>query len=1127
MSCFEEDNKEEDEDTSEDGSYLDALYAYYGIDKNVEDNDKDGILDKLEMLVLGLNPTMTDSDENGILDGDEDYDEDGLSNLLELELGTDPANADSDYDGLSDGEEYNTYFTNPLDEDTDKDSLTDYEEVQLGTDPLSASTDGATPDAEKYFTQTLPQENIDVDSGDEKLLMPSVTMDMAGYIGSHVSISKADMDMYLSGRSIIGVPILIVNDKEGATKNAIVSFDVSSLVETDAYKDGNIRDISICRLDGYVPEIEKDDEDVLAEIPVDKEEQYVECEDGGLLLVEKEEEPAADSVSENYSYQPLVTTFSEKDATLSATMDGSGIYMVVNEMDLLRNAGLDFLSQGEAESDLTMGQADVVFVVDTTVSMGGDIKRTGEYITSFVNTLTNEYEIQTNFALIEYRDITVHDEEDTTRLHQNGLSNWFSDAHQFSEEIKGLAADGGGDWPETLVDALGLAATLDYRENADKFIVIITDAYYKTDNNYGYESLEEVIDTLDSEGVITSVVTYPYNEQVYSYITEKGGLYCNLYKNFSEELKKLTDLMGAKVNDGFWFLLDNYEYVKLAMDYGNLGDLDSDGDGLTDLAELGASVNMDFAPFARNLLLRYGDSLSGSQQQQISNAIDSGYFFKLVYQMVTNPMSADTDMDGIVDKMDPKPRSSVQTGYLYHKKATFHSGFSDASTKKNVTTGYNISYDLNFADFFLDNKKYNKRLCKASAIFSGLAYNKGSGDPDGAADDYYCLQDRRDSKTARKITQVMSRHGFYNIKTYNIGADTHQTKCYIGVKDVTLANKKLQVIGVIIKGTNGTAAQWSSNFNIGTGLSNAIDKHSDWTNLSNHKGFDIAANRVYKKVTAYVKAYRNKTMPLAYWVTGHSRGAAIANILSAKLVDANNKVFAYTFATPNTTTSKTCHSSKYNCIFNTVNARDFVPALPCEDWGFSRYGKTATIAMSDEMQRQWRARMKANYKGNLVKIEYNEMPKTQLSGLVNSLANILKNRKSIYYYNDSGQDVKKLADNVYEDGKVKKTLLTTTMKKELDNVKAYDITASGSSKYIIKQSPMYFMQFVGAKMACENEPKDNRIGLWTFLSYDVAPKYETAKKMLISTNVVHGMSHAHYVDTYIIIANKASSSDFK
>lgn len=112
MSCFEpdmgEDNTEEpepdtEEPMDENTDYLDALYAYYGIDKDIEDNDKDGIPDVVEMLALGLNPAMPDSDGNGILDGDEDYDEDGLSNLLELELGCDPAEPDSDYDGLNDG----------------------------------------------------------------------------------------------------------------------------------------------------------------------------------------------------------------------------------------------------------------------------------------------------------------------------------------------------------------------------------------------------------------------------------------------------------------------------------------------------------------------------------------------------------------------------------------------------------------------------------------------------------------------------------------------------------------------------------------------------------------------------------------------------------------------------------------------------------------------------------------------------------------------------------------------------------------------------------------------------------------------------------------------------------------
>ena len=75
-----------------------------------------------------------------LTDGDEDFDEDGLTNLQEYELGTEPYNDDTDGDGLNDGEEINTYNTDPLKKDTDDDGLEDGDEIYLETDPTNPDT---------------------------------------------------------------------------------------------------------------------------------------------------------------------------------------------------------------------------------------------------------------------------------------------------------------------------------------------------------------------------------------------------------------------------------------------------------------------------------------------------------------------------------------------------------------------------------------------------------------------------------------------------------------------------------------------------------------------------------------------------------------------------------------------------------------------------------------------------------------------------------------------------------------------------------------------------------------------------------------------------------------------------
>lgn len=93
---------------------------------SVEDMDGDG------------EPDFSDSDRDG----------DGLENVVETGIGTDPNNPDSDGDGIPDGYEFgHPDSLDPLDssdaqEDYDDDGLTNLEEYAAGTSPEIADTDG-------------------------------------------------------------------------------------------------------------------------------------------------------------------------------------------------------------------------------------------------------------------------------------------------------------------------------------------------------------------------------------------------------------------------------------------------------------------------------------------------------------------------------------------------------------------------------------------------------------------------------------------------------------------------------------------------------------------------------------------------------------------------------------------------------------------------------------------------------------------------------------------------------------------------------------------------------------------------------------------------------------------------
>jgi hypothetical protein len=66
-----------------------------------------------------------------------DSDGDNLRDNEEVIQGTDPYNEDGDGDGIKDGDELNTYSTSPLSEDSDADGMPDGYEIAVGQNPLA------------------------------------------------------------------------------------------------------------------------------------------------------------------------------------------------------------------------------------------------------------------------------------------------------------------------------------------------------------------------------------------------------------------------------------------------------------------------------------------------------------------------------------------------------------------------------------------------------------------------------------------------------------------------------------------------------------------------------------------------------------------------------------------------------------------------------------------------------------------------------------------------------------------------------------------------------------------------------------------------------------------------------
>ncbi|MCR5057429.1 MAG: leucine-rich repeat protein, partial [Clostridiales bacterium] len=230
-----------------------------------------------------------------------------------------------------------------------------------------------------------------------------------------------------------------------------------------------------------------------------------------------------------------------------------------------------------------------------------------------------------------------------------------------------------------------------------------------------------------------------------------------------------------------------------------------------------------------------------------------------------------------------------------------------------------------------DKDIFNAELAKMCVALSVAAYNK----------DY--------------INSVVDQMGFEVIndnQTYLYDkADNNKDGCW-DFKDndhvaYTIARSPDLIEGkttylVVVKGTSSNA-EWYSDFRLG--------------NQPNgfHEGFYKAARNpddgVYSKIIELLAAEADPSK-VEIILTGHSRGAAVANLTAGQLIESvsglsEENVCAYTFACP--AVGKNVDTT-ISSIFNINNPGDLITLLPLEEWGYKRYGKDIDVYQSETMK---------------------------------------------------------------------------------------------------------------------------------------------------------------------------------
>ena len=542
-------------------------------------------------------------------------------------------------------------------------------------------------------------------------------------------------------------------------------------------------------------------------------------------------------------------------------------------------------------------------------------------------------------------------------------------------------------------------------------------------------------------------------------------------------------------------------------------------------------------------------------------------------------------------KVDKKPKDNHFTGRMN-------------SSRLSGGDGIEVDMTMDYRYFFLSNKLYYDELSTMSLLYANSIYMKDSGiimknanneRINGAYKNlrikdlmkFYGFQDVKVYYMGKNTDQGYDAGINPECKNYD---DTHKGSVAIGYKNIEYHGLYKTVIGIVIRGT-AEDDDWDSDFDIGdirikelidnnqlnnsklrelgydtqqyrTELNHFIDGYANWTHKQHHAGFDIVTNRILEIVKEYVDAneskfgydeYDNNAVnnvvghtnggdEICFWVTGHSMGGGVANIVAAELVNGTcggnpDNVYCYTFAAPNTfywtdngeerdsaafpghkvlENYIEPHGAKYRCIFNTVNSDDFVPEVPMTKCNWTKYGRTASISFNinkakietivknekkyDTLHYDWTTtkRFINEYKGN----------KETIESIVNSFNSIFENDYSNMRY------------DTYDFGKDCYAQISKAPSAEWiipDNTKPYQKIYVTNMYNLDYQMPAYFMQYLSFAM----HGAFPSFGFWK-ASFN--KRFTRTKDIIVEKKEL--IQDPHFLESYYLVTKKISIIDF-
>jgi len=238
----------------------------------------------------------------------------------------------------------------------------------------------------------------------------------------------------------------------------------------------------------------------------------------------------------------------------------------------------------------------------------------------------------------------------------------------------------------------------------------------------------------------------------------------------------------------------------------------------------------------------------------------------------------------------------------------------------------------------MDSDKYYPDLAYMLMALAAAAYNDTGSQGGLLTVENAGYQSK--SKELYHITKAYEDLGFVDYQPYNYYNDPDDAAYGVDNAAFTIGRKQLSeneaLVLIVVRGSYGKipdlakgdpltlTSDWKSNLRI------------DMDSSGKHYGFATAADKVYSQVMSFLKSrYQNTFIKsnIRYVITGHSRGAAVANLLAVRLHDAgvpDSKVYDYNFACPDTVRGFTLSdlSKDHENIVNVCNSADAVSVIP-------------------------------------------------------------------------------------------------------------------------------------------------------------------------------------------------------